>query len=79
MTRGSSFFSLEHFPVPPMIVEKKPALPTFHNLTVKSTDEYEHNIFPFESNAKQVTFPECPSSIFHLADVLASYIAMGPS
>jgi hypothetical protein len=45
--KGSSFFSFEHFPVPPMIVEKNPVFPTFHNLTVKSMDEYDTRLFPF--------------------------------
>ena len=66
-------------PVPPIIVEKNPVFPTFHNLNVRSTAEYEASILPLESKLKHVTFPEWPSKIFHLAEVLTSYIAMGPS
>lgn len=79
MRIGSSMIVLALLPVPPMIVEKKPVLPTFQSLSVRSTAEYEASIFPRESNVKQVTLPECPSKIFHLAEVLTSYIAMGPS
>lgn len=45
-------------PVPPIIVEKNPVLPTFQRRTVRSTAEYEANRFPLESKERHVTLPE---------------------
>jgi hypothetical protein len=60
------------YPVPLMMVLKKPELPVFHVRRLKSMAEYEARESPLESKQMHVTFPVWPSRILHLAEVLTS-------